>query len=80
MSDLGDVMAELAHPIEGKWQNPIEIAKAIAGEYNRMVGKSSRYNHYNDPSHYEYRTHRIVEPALWDYVMRGKDTDYIKQN
>ena len=75
-----DVIAELAHPLEYSkysrtWK---EFVKTLWGEFNTATGRWDKYYQYDDPSHYEYRTHKIVEPALEKYIRFGTQNPYIK--
>lgn len=75
-----DAISELAHPIQSKYDrtynkyrllgaDPIE---ALIGE----LGPGKVHNaHYRNPNHYEYRTHRVIEPMIESYVLLG-DNDY----
>lgn len=68
-----DVLAELAHPIEGSNFFTVlkDLPKTLWGEFNTITGRWDKYWQYRDPSHYEYRTHEIVEPALEKYIRSG---------
>ena len=75
ISTINDVITELAHPIEGSGfiTTLKDLPKTLKGELTRS------YEHYEDPNHYEYRTHKIVEPSLLKYILDGEPTPYIHQ-
>lgn len=75
ISTVKDFIAELAHPIEGTgiitWIK--DLPKTLKGELTRS------YEHYEDPNHFEYKTHKIVEPSLRNYILEGGHTPYIHE-
>lgn len=81
VGSLKDVIAELAHPIQFKndkdyhWYNLFkDVPSAL---YEEIIGNKK---HYSKKGHYEYQTHKIIEPKLESYIYEGTPTEYIKNN
>lgn len=75
ISTVDDFISELAHPIEGTGIITYlkDLPKTLRGELTRS------YEHYEDPNHFEYKTHKIVEPSLRNYILKGGHTPYIHE-
>lgn len=65
---LSDIIAELAHPIQMKYDKDYSIFNLIRDVPLTLRGELNMKEHYKNPSHYEYRTHSVVEPILKDYI------------
>lgn len=74
-----DYVIEFPNTVKGEINRQIKryLIKKDAAKYINYVKKM--YNHYEDPGHYEYNTHKVVEPELRDYIFLNKPTKYIKQ-
>lgn len=65
---------EFAHPIEYDifGFSPKRITQFVKNQYNEL---KKVHKHYNDKDNYEFRTHKIVEPKLYGYVL-GADKNW----
>lgn len=74
-----DYVTEFPNTVKGEINRQIKryLMKKDPAKYINYVKKM--YNHYEDPGHYEYNTHKVVEPELRDYIFLNKPTKYIKQ-
>ena len=88
--NLDDIISEFSHVInpDSNFISYItQLPNTIKGEFNIIKQNHNKdkfitnkiYNHYNDPSHYEYSTHKIVEPLLSDYIFNDIPNKYIKE-
>lgn len=78
INTFSDAIAELAHPIQykhgdrNKWyQYLINFPETI---YEETIGNQRQYD---NPKHYEYDTHNVVEPELRNYIKFGTPTKYL---
>lgn len=62
------VISELSHPIQTKYDKDYSISNLVRDVPLTIVGELNRLEHYNNPSHYEYRTHKVIEPIVRDYI------------
>lgn len=77
---LQTIISELAHPIQYKTGDKNRLYDYLLGLPKAVYGRFSKhYNAYSDKNHYEYDTHRNVEPALQEYILHGKNTKYLNQ-
>ncbi len=44
-----------------------------------MLKHKDGYFHYDDPTTDEYRTHKLVSPALNDYIFNGIKNPYVQR-
>lgn len=66
---LTDLLKEYAHPVTDEYTNKgVNIKDIISTVANELSGS---YDHYQDPDHYEYYTHQVVEPLIREYVYSG---------
>lgn len=63
-----EFMTEISHPYLDSIVNPFELYFDFPGDA-KINGKTG----YQRPTHFEYKTHHIVEPILNRYIMyQGK--------
>lgn len=81
IGNLNDVIAELAHPIQNKYGKRNKVYHRISDIFqtisNELTGKR---NHYDNPNHYEHETHSIIEPEIYDYIVKNISTNYVPIN
>lgn len=63
-----DVISELSHPIQIKYDKDYSTSNLVRDVPLTIAGELNRLEHYNNPSHYEYRTHKVIEPIVIDYI------------
>ena len=77
---LHTIISELAHPIQYKVGDKNRLDDYLLGLPKAVYGRFSKhYDAYGDKNHYEYDTHRNIEPALQEYISHGKNTKYLNQ-
>lgn len=68
-----DIISEISHPLQFKTDKRSNTIINFFNSFKNLEdlwGGRTRY--YDDPSHYEYRTHELVEPEVLDYIYLGK--------
>ena len=75
--NINSIVSELAHPIQYKTGDKNRLVDYVLGFPKAIYGNFTKYDAYSDENHYEYDTHRNVEPALREYIANGKNTKYL---
>lgn len=78
--NIEDIISELSHPIQLKYDKgynkinlPKDVLKSIVGTMNGHEVQ------YNNPNHFEYRTHSIIEPTLRAYIYDKGTNRFVRE-
>lgn len=67
INNFKDAIAEISHPIQEIYGENLETSNQedLLNYPNNIEDK------YNDPYHYEYETHSIIQPQLENFILEG---------
>lgn len=76
-----DIEAELAHPIQFVVQDEPE-SYPLDKQLNRSFWGElfNNQDRYDDSKHFEYQTHKIIEPQVHQYIFKGTVPSFMDQN